>query len=186
MRPRPPGAWAGTSASRLRAEADPRVQGTACPGRPPPASLLSRRRGWGRDVALSRSVVESVRQTAVSRSRVYPRSAASINARGHPKGTAGPSTFCRSLPQLALMLARAIKGAVRAVSSVGRAPALHAGSRRFESVTAHHPHLSSRWQVQNENLAPGSPHKAPEDGGPLLSYVLRRPSSAPPDLRLLL
>jgi hypothetical protein len=28
--------------------------------------------------------------------------------------------------------------ALRAVSSVGRAPALHAGCRRFESVTAHH------------------------------------------------
>ena len=34
-------------------------------------------------------------------------------------------------------LARYWRG-LRAVSSVGRAPALHAGCRRFESVTAHH------------------------------------------------
>ena len=32
----------------------------------------------------------------------------------------------------------------RAVSSVGRAPALHAGCRRFESVTAHQPSLAKR------------------------------------------
>src|SRR3954463_13450675 len=34
---------------------------------------------------------------------------------------------------------------VRAVSSVGRAPALHAGCRRFESVTAHQP--SHPWRL---------------------------------------
>jgi hypothetical protein len=37
---------------------------------------------------------------------------------------------------------QAILSAGRAVSSVGRAPALHAGCRRFESVTAHHPRKS--------------------------------------------
>src|SRR4029079_8977360 len=48
------------------------------------------------------------------------------------------------------------KRAVRAVSSVGRAPALHAGCRRFESVTAHHPKKSSLLSL---SFSPFFPHK---------------------------
>src|SRR5262249_62054897 len=44
--------------------------------------------------------------------------------------------------------ATAIKVRTRAVSSVGRAPALHAGCRRFESVTAHRPSRLRRFSRQ--------------------------------------
>src|SRR5262245_35133582 len=44
--------------------------------------------------------------------------------------------------------ATAIKVRTRAVSSVGRAPALHAGCRRFESVTAHQPSRLRRFGRQ--------------------------------------
>src|SRR5262249_60508879 len=51
----------------------------------------------------------------------------------------------KATPSLAATGAGAIWIWQRAVSSVGRAPALHAGCRRFESVTAHQPSRLRRY-----------------------------------------
>jgi hypothetical protein len=54
------------------------------------------------------------------------------------RGIVSGSCFRALLPGLAPHGLAAISLGVRAVSSAGRASALHAGCRRFESVTAHH------------------------------------------------
>src|SRR5579884_2332130 len=48
-----------------------------------------------------------------------------------------PVRFVRRGDRACAGLRRGAKGRTRAVSSAGRAPALHAGCRRFDSVTAH-------------------------------------------------
>jgi hypothetical protein len=58
---------------------------------------------------------------------------------------------CRSSVGVSALASRPVerdKRRARAVSSAGRAPALHAGCRRFESVTAHHP--ASRWRASQD------------------------------------
>ena len=57
------------------------------------------------------------------------------SGRPHPPGPAGPGLPILLLPFRWVL--RIPPPGSRAVSSVGRAPALHAGCRRFEPVTAH-------------------------------------------------
>jgi hypothetical protein len=66
----------------------------------------------------------------------------------------------------------------RAVSSAGRAPALHAGCRRFESVTAHHrSYRSCAWEDGpiHSGLPPWSALTATIRGGPrdCLSWLIK-------------
>ena len=74
---------------------------------------------------------------------------------GHPADYNLMFAGCVGLPAVA-QSQRVSKGG--AVSSVGRAPALHAGCHRFESCTAHQPSVAGQAKVARRN--------AKREGGP--------------------